>query len=164
MTDKPVEEKEAPEKKETQGKTLQERLAERMNSSSQDGLLQALAALIERMYPMEIGVGVTLTVGGTLISGSLISGQWYFAQLAEQLKASPQPAPAFAAMPETFREALKINLAKENEPFVSNFVHLMDARVHAPGQMPIPTGGKGALWRGRIDAVDGFMWGLITAG
>lgn len=136
--------------------------------SSQDRFLQTLSNLLEQMYPTsKLGVHVTLSTGGLLVSGELISAQWYFEQLGQQLTKAEAPAPAFAKIADRFREAVKTALDAsnkgENPHFDPNFVHLMGARFYAPGQLPIPSDQEGILWRGRISAVDGISIGGLAA-
>ncbi|WP_224242530.1 gas vesicle accessory protein GvpU [Hyalangium gracile] len=137
--------------------------------STQDRFLQTLSNLLEQMYPnSKLGVPVTLSTGGMLVSGQLISAQWYFEQVGQQLTQAPAPAPAFAKITERFGKAIKSALDAsnngENQNYDPNFVHLMDAKFYTPGQQPIPSQQGGILWRGRISAVDGLTIGGLTSG
>lgn len=136
----------------------------RTSALQQDALLQELASMLERLYPTEVGVEVTLSTGGFLISGQLICAQWYFEQLAAQLKASSEPAPALVKLLEPFNKRARTRVQQDEkgeEEFVPNFIHLKNAKFFSPGQKPLPDSGPGVLWRGRISAVDGFTWGAF---
>lgn len=43
------------------------------------------------------------------------------------------------------------------------YIHLKDAFVYH-GNSSIPTSGTGVYWRGRIDRVDGFIFGKLGPG
>jgi hypothetical protein len=116
-------------------------------------------------------VGVTLTVGGVLVTGMLIGAKQYFESLGDLLAAAIPDRAAAASMREKYvtlgAEMHKRHLAymarleagKEGE--APTFLHLRDARVYA-GPSVVPTRG-GVLWRGRISAVDGFIVGIINS-
>jgi hypothetical protein len=44
---------------------------------------------------------------------------------------------------------------------VTAFIHLQDAHFVAPGQRPTRES-RGVWWRGRLTAVDGWNWGVLT--
>lgn len=101
---------------------------------------------------------LTLNVGGCLISGYLISYDEYLeAFMFGHLKQGFDDA----------REQLKAQgkLEEDNEKEESSkpprrFIHLKDARFFHPGGVPIPAN-EGVLWRGKLSAVDGFLYGLL---
>ncbi|WP_224370145.1 hypothetical protein [Hyalangium versicolor] len=136
--------------------------------STQDKFLQTLSNMLEQMYPAsQLGVHVILSTGGILVAGQLISAQWYFDQLGQQMAKAPAPAPALGKITDRFRDAIKTALEAsnkgENAQYDPNFVHLKDAKFYVPGQQPIPSNQEGVLWRGRISAVDGVTIGGLSA-
>jgi len=98
-----------------------------------------------------------------LVSGDLISAQRYFEQLGQQYSESFKAISTLAA---DFSSRIKerTEAGSQKEPYLPNFVHLMNARFYVPGnQPPLPSGTKdGVLWRGRISAIDGLTLGSIT--
>ncbi len=123
-------------------------------------------------------IGVTLTVGGTFISGTLISPEDYFkelgSQLEEALKRSGTSADHSRKIGEFVQSRGKyeppseeVEKAAAKAAFEAGvfpisgtqraYIHLKNAYVLVPGE------GKrvfrGGLWRGRISAVEGFLVG-----
>jgi hypothetical protein len=134
-------------------------------ANSQDPLLQVLARLLEGMSPKYTpGLAVTLSTGGMLVSGTLISSQWYFDQLGTQYINSNFKA--IATIAADFRTSIqqRAEAGDKNDPYLPNFIHLMNAKFYVPGEpSPIPSKpGEGVLWRGRLSAVDGVTFGSIT--
>ncbi|SDO89813.1 hypothetical protein SAMN05216596_102179 [Pseudomonas congelans] len=104
-------------------------------------------------------VGMTLTVGGSQISGNLISHELYFEKLA-------------TGFSEGFRKFEGVNVSEVkdlilsfNRPVASEtekkdqafqYLHLSDVTVIS-GDRPINI--QNGLWRGKIAAVEGFILG-----
>lgn len=109
-----------------------------------------------------ISIGVTLTVGGTLISGHLISGNSYFEQVADLLAGSP----ANDVTQEMVNYHSKLSTEKyDPSKFASDedrdsivFIHLKDAK-HIFGTNVLPS--NGALWRGKLSDVSGYTIGSL---
>ncbi|WP_213880903.1 gas vesicle accessory protein GvpU [Pseudomonas sp. dw_358] len=126
-----------------------------------DWLLQWFVQFVNKT-PVE--VGITLSIGGGLVSGILISHHQYFEELAADFS---KPFEAFAGPEAEHVKELVLGFIApptppgEKEPAMQ-FLHLRDARLYsAGGGEAIPT--KGALWRGKISAVDGFSMGGLSA-
>lgn len=122
-----------------------------------DWLLQFLVKFVVTT-PVEIGV--TLSVGGNLVSGQLISHDAYFKQLAEDMAA---PFAQFedgteASVKEIILSFTPGESADDTSAF--HFIHLKDCKTYSSDQSPICA--EGVLWRGRIASVDGFNLGLLT--
>jgi hypothetical protein len=123
-----------------------------------DGFLELLIHLVEseEMTAAEGAAeaaevpppGVTLSVGGLLITGTVISRQSYIDGVA------------------TVRHIMK--MVKENTPpndkeeFDRHFIHLKDARFIFPNSEPLPHN-QGVYWRGRLNRVDGWAMGRMMA-
>lgn len=111
-------------------------------------------------------IGITLNVGGFLISGTLISGRQYFTDLANAMTpdASDDDKEAVDGIRRFFSEYGEVyQPRKENEEPDSSrvrFIHLKDAKFFQPGGSPIPAN-QGTLWRGQVYAVNGFFLGTI---
>ncbi|MBA1229184.1 gas vesicle protein [Pseudomonas viridiflava] len=122
-----------------------------------DWLLQWLVKFVANT---KVEMGVTLSVGGNLVSGHLISHDTYFEQLAEDISA---PFTQFSngtdeAMKEMILSFKPGDSAQDTPAF--HFIHLKDCRTYSNDGSPICE--AGVLWRGRIAAVDGFTIGLIA--
>ena len=96
--------------------------------------------------------GVTLFVGGTIVTGILVSGEDFFDGFAQSFSAALSDPKMAAAAKSTFQ-----NLGKMYAPgtdFTSKpiaYVHLKEARIFIPGQAPVPAAGM--WWRGLITRV-----------
>jgi hypothetical protein len=124
-----------------------------------DWLLQWFTKFVNNT---QLQIGITLTVGGNLISGTLISHQTYFEQLA--LDFSTPFGGLEGVEPSEVRDML---LAFSPEPPAEGesetafqFLHLKDAKVFSNADLPIAA--SGVLWRGKIAAVDGFNLGSLV--
>ncbi|MNR29080.1 hypothetical protein D3C85_1464430 [compost metagenome] len=124
-----------------------------------DWLLQWLCGFINET---NLNFGITLTVGGNMITGTLISHQTYFERLANDLS-----TPFAFASPET-QEAIHARILGFHAPvdpektqLPVQFIHLDNARVHTGGHQILPD--KGTLWRGKIAAVEGFILGELNS-
>ena len=151
-----------------------------------DGYLRFLVQQVdERRLPLR----VTLSVGGAIVSGILTAESQYFAELTKamqlvigrsQQRGQYERSAAIAgeALEEEGLSGEKVPTAEELavrtteavvERIVGNYegigegaphyIHLREVKIMTPGLQNAETGG---LWRGRLDAVDGFMFG--TAG
>lgn len=109
---------------------------------------------------MNLSAGLTLTVGGVLISGEAISSKAYFELVAEELstpfeKFSEQAAVSMKDLLLSFRDPE----ADELSPLAAQYVHLKNAKFFAG---PNATLNHGTLWRGKISAVEGFTFGELS--
>lgn len=121
-----------------------------------DWLLQWLVQFVNRT---SLDIGVTLTVGGSFVHGDLISHDSYFELMAKGFSA------AFAKFDgvdvDQLEETVKgMNIRPEiqegEELPPCQYLHLKNVRVSA-GSESISF--SGALWRGKISAVEGFSLG-----
>ncbi|KPW82718.1 putative Gas vesicle protein [Pseudomonas syringae pv. coriandricola] len=122
-----------------------------------DWLLQWLVKFVANT---KVEMGVTLSVGGNLVSGHLISHDDYFDQMAEDISA---PFSQFdngteASMKEMILSFKPGESSQDTPAF--HFIHLKDCRTYSTDGHPICD--SRVLWRGRIAAVDGFTIGLIA--
>jgi hypothetical protein len=120
-----------------------------------DWYLQRLVALANEH---EVHIGMTLVVGGSLVTGTLIGGKTYFDSFADAFTTGwPGDDTSKAAMRDYFGgPASMYGDAKSGEN--PQFIHLKNASVRTL-QGAIPT--NGFLWRGRISEVSGFSLGQI---
>lgn len=129
-----------------------------------DWFLQALVKLCNDSES-ETTFSITLNVGGILVSGELIGGKHYFNGFANTLKMSEFPSDA-ADVFKDFGEIYTKQREKKEDDKETNpppqYIHLRNARIFHPGGRPIPTN-QGVWWRGRLQAVDGFILGSLSS-
>jgi hypothetical protein len=107
---------------------------------------------------------MTLQAMGATISGTLIGGREWFDCVCEEFAASSAEAEVQADYKEFFGSfgAVYPDPASASEPHIGSakYIHLRDARIHAPGAPAIPQN-RGIFWRGRLDAIAGFAFGVL---
>jgi len=117
---------------------------------------------------------VTLTVGGSLMSGMLISGRTYFEELGTLLKnignmhvkSGEDGKELLESLAETYSNFSQVYPKpapdSEREFRKVGYIHMRNAKIFtADGKaMPNP---DGMLWRGKMSAIDGFMIGGLSA-
>jgi hypothetical protein len=113
--------------------------------------------------------GVTLCVGGTLISGELIDGAAYFNELVTETSDVPSEAlspEAAKQLVTLFQQFASRYTRPPGEPVPSQgaveseHIHLRNARIRLLDGSDLLAGPKG-LWRVRLSAVDAATLGLI---
>ena len=109
-----------------------------------------------------ISFGVTLQVGGLLVSGTLASGGDYFDGVAAETSASLSPDAA-GSLKELFANCRDVatHQPSERTPPTYRFVHLRDAKFYNTNGSPIPAN-RGVWWRGRLCEVGGFVVGTLA--
>lgn len=125
-----------------------------------DWVLQWISGFIN---DTNIRIGVTLTVGGNMITGTLIPHEAYFERLATDISTP------FADIDPEGQKALYerfVDFGKPLDPSAENlpsqYIHLDNARMHTGGNKILPS--SGTLWRGKLSAVDGFVLGELNNG
>lgn len=114
-----------------------------------DPILKMLVGLVdlwEKSDKDRGGVELTISVGGLLISGNLISRKTYMSLLLD------------GGIQDVLDEA-GIQETANDDGF--EFLHLASVKFWNPGLNPAHLGGDGAVWRGRIDRIDGYFYGSI---
>ena len=112
-------------------------------------------------------MGITVTVGGVLVSGTLIDGATYFKEAAKGFASATGNVPSVNEFLSQFAEAHSAMYEESEEEKLdlfaakpASYIHLKDARFFTPGGfMP---NNQGLLWRGRLAAVEGFAFGNLT--
>jgi hypothetical protein len=137
-----------------------------------DFLVQDIADFANRLETagLEVGVPITLFVGGALVSGMAIGARAFFKRYGQSwatlMTPENQPPNELAkAMLEKFdnmAEAIYSEIDSRDERPAPSFIHLRDASVfHPTGVIP---GTGGTLMRFRISRVDGFILGELRKG
>ncbi|HEX8192343.1 MAG TPA: gas vesicle accessory protein GvpU [Allosphingosinicella sp.] len=106
---------------------------------------------------------ITLSVGGSVVAGTLVGVSEYFRAIAKSFY-SDDETPEEGTWASWLLEAAKdaddfIDEDPERTP-PARYIHLRDARIHAHGQRPLPTN-EGVWWRGKLSSVDGFWIGRL---
>jgi hypothetical protein len=146
----------------SQRSTSNEPIKFNLRPDEPDYVLQALVDLINSS---EISFGISLTVGGFLISGNLISGKKYFDGVASEMaSAYKDHAGASDAMKTYFSNFGKIydNYSDEKSRNLPVFIHLSEAKFFHNAGAPFP-GNRGVFWRGRVSCVSSFILGKLSA-
>ncbi len=117
-----------------------------------DVFLRRLVNAVNRGGTAEFAV--TLTVGGVVVSGVLLSSSEYHARVTENL--------VEVAVSDEVATALRAAIGPRDlspEEEVIGYIHLRDAHIVHPSGALLPAG-PGVLWRGRLETVDSFVLGL----
>ena len=139
-----------------------------------DWFLQTLVHLVNKEV---MWFGITLSVGGTLISGTLISGKKYFETLAEDMARGFEVGEHTAKMVSLFRKNVKMigqdvydksSESNEGPHAFPVYIHLENVFIYSPGVAASSIGGsqivpigKLPLWRGKLSSIDGYMIGQL---
>lgn len=134
-----------------------EQEVEYQTNESADLQLQLLVSIANKGMAFPI----TLFVSGTIISGTLVGVRRWQEGFAEAFTTGwSEEATA------SYREATGLNEPApdpdkdDKQPLDTlKYVHLMEARVFAPGVKPLPE--NGLLWRGKLSDVNGFSYGVF---
>jgi len=129
---------------------------------SEDWFLQSLVNVVNGG---QLSFGVTLNVGGFLISGVLVSGKEYFDGLGGDVASGVDDSEAASLIQETFNKygaIYDIDDVKGKEEGLPRpaYIHMRDARFFSTSGEPVPSN-QGVWWRGRIGEVQGFVLGCL---
>jgi hypothetical protein len=123
-----------------------------------------LQSLVNIANTTALNFGVTLQVGGFLVSGVVVSGKAYFAAMGQQIAngyaQNPELATQMRKMFATFESAYPNGQGQADQP-VPQFIHLQNARFFSTDSTPVP-GNEGIWWRGRISEVSGVVIGILN--
>ena len=136
--------------------------AEAMPAGMPDWFLQALVNVANGN---DWEIGITLNVGGFLVSGTLISGNKYFEGFATEFSGAFREQDVAEEIRDTISKFGDIYRPKEHsEPELPppSFIHLKEARFFHTNGNPLPMN-RGVLWRGRLLEVSGFFLGQLSA-
>lgn len=135
-----------------------EKVEELLMFEEKDWFLGELIGLANQ----SLEIPITLTIGGALVSGRLISGERYFRELGNSLTKGIEDE----GLSESLNSMME-GFAKEYESTKQNyadrpmrFIHINEAKwVYLNGKIPTD---KGPLWRGKISSIDGFFIGTLS--
>ncbi|MDE2696267.1 MAG: gas vesicle protein [Chloroflexota bacterium] len=145
-----------------------------------DWFLQQLVGLVNRV---DIEFGITLCVGGGLVSGTLVGGAKYFEGFGDDIEdgfteafGGEEERPIARDIANQFRQHADLYSQHDAESDIADresdqtvtarnapprFVHLSSARFFFGEGEHLPTN-RGVWWRGRLDAVEGFSLGVLS--
>ncbi|WP_206540169.1 hypothetical protein, partial [Vibrio parahaemolyticus] len=98
--------------------------------------------------------GITIFCNGLMVTGQLISGKEYFELLSNLLSNDKMPAEEMFLREKSYYE--KDNLADKTV-----YIHLKDAKAMHSNGKAVPN--NGCLWRGQLNHVSGFCFGILAA-
>jgi hypothetical protein len=144
-------------------------MSESIDLSQVDDRDWFLQNLVNLVNARDVKLGITLNVGGFLVSGILVSGQKFFSGFGADLGSSfddPEirrgVEQAYAHLGDIYTPASAGSGGGAGVTTPPNYLHLMQAQFFQIGGAPIP-GNKGVWWRGRISEVGGFFLGMLDA-
>jgi hypothetical protein len=130
-----------------------------------------LQLLVDAANRSGVSLGITLSVGGILVSGFLEGGTEYFNGIAAEMETTSvsetDAAASFARAARSMGgriyagKPVADSESEEDEFVPPHFLHLRDARFFSPGGWPLPYN-QGVWWRGRIETVSGFSLGILS--
>lgn len=129
-----------------------------VNVDEKDWFLQDL---IEIANSGKMSFDITLTVGGFLVSGTLIGGKEYFEGFGEEFSfglkgdAAKKVKAAFAKNGEVYSSATSPSM-------LPSYIHLKNAHFFHTSGTPVPEN-RGVWWRGRVSEIAGFSLGALIA-
>ena len=125
-----------------------------------------LSGLVRLANAGGVSLGVTLLVGGAVVSGLLVGAAEFFEGLADYLdREAGEDAQAFTHGYRSFAKEFRDEIGSDfdqavDAPYVVTYIHLRDAHVFAPGGGYLPSN-AGLFWRGRLESVDGWSIGTL---
>lgn len=129
-----------------------------MDDVKPDFLLQMVVKLsttFSDATDRRIETGITLHVGGLLVTGHIITARDF-------LMDHPLTDKMLEVKEMLDKREPSEKQGEEND--LPEFIHLRDAHFLVPGQRPIPTNDAGVFWRGRIADIAGFSFGILKEG
>jgi len=132
-----------------------------ITTAENDWFLQSLVSIVNKS---DISFGITLFVGGVLVSGQLVGGKKFFEGFGATFGGALSDPQAAAETSENFAKFGNIYVSEDGsykqDTESPHYIHLQDARRFHPSGAPIPSNG-GVWWRGRIREVAGFNLGSL---
>ena len=124
-----------------------------------------LCSLVDMVNQGGFSFGITLNVGGFLISGELIGGKAYFEGFGSELAGVFKDAEAAKRVKEGYAKAgedIYSEKTEDKKDMPVMFIHMKNTKFYNTSGKPIPDN-RGVWWRGRISEVSGFVIGKLAA-
>ncbi|PYZ94627.1 gas vesicle protein GvpU [Salipaludibacillus keqinensis] len=116
-----------------------------------------LQLLIETANTKNYSFDITLNVKGTVVTGTVIAAKDYLEKLSKEFSQEDEVEKEINDKLQSAVDALE----EEEEPS-ANYVHLEEAKLFSESGKSLPSEGS-VLWRGKLNDVDGFFLGKVTA-
>ncbi|AJD92523.1 gas vesicle protein GvpU [Jeotgalibacillus malaysiensis] len=116
-----------------------------------------LESFVQAANKYEFTLDISLNINGAVVTGTMISAGEYFKSLSEEFAEGNEVAEKLAEQLSETGENAESNAGSE-----ANFIHLKDTKIYNGDSKATPSKGK-ILWRGKLDEVDGFFLGKISA-
>ena len=129
------------------------------NTPAKDWFLQFLVNLANKN---QMELDMTLTVGGILVSGTLVGVRQYFDDLSEYFASPFDSGTHSEVIKDTFKkigdQCTCISPSEQTDN--PSYIHLKNT-IFSDGKERITSGKTGVWWRGRISEVQGFTPGKL---
>lgn len=120
-----------------------------------------LQQFVDMANTMKLSMGMTLNIGGNVITGTLIGIDEYFEMLGAQLKDALERMSGESLDEAPFSRKDDTDEDESDNDFIATrFIHLKGAHIMDAAGNRLPSG-DGILWRGRLSEVTGFVFGHI---
>lgn len=133
---------------------------QQVGPENSDWLLEILVNIVNKS---KSEIGITLQVGGFLVSGLLVSRAQYFDGFASDFSSAFPDQEAAEDIRNSFSKFGQ-DQSEEGEENSNSlppaYIHLKKARFFMNGSKPIPDN-QGIWWRGRLSEVSGFFLGSL---
>ena len=124
--------------------------------TSDDPLMNAVIDAVE--HNADFHIGVTLYVGGILVSGEMINDREYLAGVGQAFVAAGDARPSNYAT-QLGRVLADAAGRATTQARGHRFINLKNVRVLSPGSPLIPSNG---FWRGSAASIQGYSWGVLS--
>ena len=135
------------------------------NTLSSDHILEAF---ISAANTFNFSMNISLMVKGIIICGDIISGEEYFDRCAKKIASADNTiatelANILEKISKTYQKDYQAGTCEKDIPYI-DFIHLKNVQYYTPGNPPLPLmRSENELWRGKLNAVDGFSFGRFLA-
>ena len=126
-----------------------------------------LQLLVETVKNCKLKIGITLNIGGLLLSGNLVSGKDYFEGLAKDLSSCFPNKEASARIKHALEEYAEKIYSESNQGSSQipppAYIHLENANFFSFNGQSLSSNGS-VWWRGRMSEIQGFILGTLKTG
>jgi hypothetical protein len=119
--------------------------------------------ILVKMVETGIEFGLTLQMGGLLVSGIVTTRRTYFAGFIDAFASGPEDPEVGQGLREGLAPLLEdvsrkpVDGEDAPEPI---YIHMRQAQFFGTAGTPVPS--QGVWWRGRISEIDGFILGTLS--
>lgn len=114
-----------------------------------------LSTFVKAANHHDFALDITLNVNGALVSGTTVSARKYLESLAARFEEGNELSQAIGG------KLSEASRSTDGNGSVA-FIHLKNAQVYNGDSQPTPSDVQ-FLWRGKLEQVDGFFLGKISA-